>query len=659
MPIQFECSGCGKRLRARDTDEGRSARCPRCGQRMQIPAGEWELRAPSAEHDGGKSMLQGVLADAGRLVHKLRPGKENAPAARSAGEEDAGGKASAEPDAPSPLEELDLGLYSRTQIPKTIAMRVAVTAAALLGLGTLIHYGPGLLGPVMQASDPLAYLRALLSLELGRPALWSFTRNLLMSVFALVIVVGAWPALRLQPKGRSWLQGGLLGMLLVAATDLGVLWMPGFGVPAGGEHLTVRLRQLALYGGAGVVGLLIMSRGAGLFGGEAKREPDYIDLVDRLLSEALRVRASDVHVEPGPGETAIRYRIDGVLHTVARYPLRVLDRLVARIKVIGRMDIAEKRLPQDGGAKMQMLGKAADLRISTVPSEYGERAVVRLLDPETGLLGLDGLGLSPRLAQKMDEIISSPHGVFFCTGPTGSGKTTTLYAALMRANRQERNVITVEEPVEYHLPGITQLPVGRRKGMNFVSGLRSILRQDPDVIMVGEVRDSETAHMVIEAAQTGHLVLSTLHTNDSAGAVSRLLDLNVEPFLLASSLKAVVAQRLVRRVCARCCRPYTPALEELRELGIDLASAPTVRRAVGCAYCMQTGYRSRIGLFELLVVDDQIRELIGQRADANTIHRQAIASGMIDLRADGARKVVDGITTIEEVRRVTADTMEY
>jgi len=249
---------------------------------------------------------------------------------------------------------------------------------------------------------------------------------------------------------------------------------------------------------------------------------------------------------------AIRYRIDGVLHTVATCPTPALERLVARVKVMGQMDIAEKRLPQDGGATLHLPDRNIDLRISTVPSSFGERAVIRLLDRTTGLLGLEGLGLGPDLVRVMDRIVKSPYGVFFCTGPTGAGKTTTLYAALMHVDSSERNVITVEDPVEYQLPGITQLPVRRRKGMTFASGLRSILRQDPDVIMVGEVRDDETAHIVIEAAQTGHMVFSTLHTNDSAGAIARLLDLGVEPFLLSSVLTAVLAQRLVRRICRNC-----------------------------------------------------------------------------------------------------------
>jgi general secretion pathway protein E len=304
-----------------------------------------------------------------------------------------------------------------------------------------------------------------------------------------------------------------------------------------------------------------------------------------------------------------------------------------------------------------MGGKKVDLRVSTVPSHLGERAVIRILDQDTSLFSLQSLGMGPKLLDRMHRIVQQPHGMFFCTGPTGSGKTTTLYAALLHINRGERNVITVEDPVEYHLPGIAQLPVNKRKGMTFADGMRSILRQDPDVIMVGEVRDHETAAMAVEAAQTGHLVLSTLHTNDSAGAVSRLLDLRVEPYLVGSTLTAVLAQRLVRRVCPDCSSMHEPTPEELRSIGLpEDAALGQVKRGSGCPTCMNTGYRGRIGIYELLVVDDTIRELVGKRADAGMIRRAAIKTGMTSLRRDGLRKVKAGITTIEEVRRVTQDT---
>jgi len=417
--------------------------------------------------------------------------------------------------------------------------------------------------------------------------------------------------------------------------------------------------EMGLFGVVSLVGLVVLAFSQESFAKKGPGEHDVIDLVDRLLSEALRVEASDVHVEPTVAGTLVRYRIDGVLHQVAEYPPGVAERAIARIKVLGSMDIAERRLPQDGGAKMEMAGRTIDLRISTVPSEYGERAVIRLLDPETGLMGFEALGLDTHLIAKMEEVISSPNGVFFSTGPTGSGKTTTLYASLMRANRSERNVITVEDPIEYRLPGITQLPVGRKKGMNFASGLRSILRQDPDVIMVGEVRDEETARMCVEAAQTGHLVMSTLHTNDSAGAITRLLDLGIEPFLLASCLTAVLAQRLVRVICPECKQGYTASADELKELDIKADTPPTFYRGRGCANCMETGYRGRLGLFELLVVDDEIRKLISKGVDAHTIRTMALQRGMLDLRTDGSHKVMQGITTVDEVKRVTQGRLAF
>jgi len=378
-----------------------------------------------------------------------------------------------------------------------------------------------------------------------------------------------------------------------------------------------------------------------------------VNLVNKLLFEALRDRASDVHIQPTAEGVVVRYRVDGVLHAVATYPVSVLEPVVSRIKVMARMDITERRLPQDGRTTVRLGNKNVDLRISTVPSNYGERVVMRLLDRSGGLYGLEELGLPVEYLAVMDRIVRSANGVFFCTGPTGSGKTTTLYAALRRIDSSKRNIITVEDPIEYHLPGITQLPVTERKGMSFASGLRSILRQDPDVIMVGEVRDVETAQMVVRAAQTGHLVLSTLHTNDSAGAVARLLDFGVEPFLLSSCLTAVLAQRLVRRTCPGCSQDYEPTRDELERLGLDPGSAPTFRRGRGCDQCLGTGYYGRVGVYELLVVDDAIRTLILQRAGVTTIRESALQRGLVTLYADGVKKVLAGITTVEEVLRVT------
>jgi len=378
-----------------------------------------------------------------------------------------------------------------------------------------------------------------------------------------------------------------------------------------------------------------------------------VQLVNKILFEALRARASDVHIQPTAEGMVVRYRVDGVLHTVSSYPISALEPVVSRIKVMGRMDITERRLPQDGRTTVRLGNKNVDLRISTVPSNYGERVVVRLLDRSAGVFGLEELGLGADHLRVMDGIVRRDNGVFFCTGPTGSGKTTTLYAALSRVDSRERNVITLEDPIEYHLPGITQLPVSERKGMTFASGLRSILRQDPDVIMVGEVRDVETARMVVRASQTGHLVLSTLHTNDSAGAVARLLDLGVEPFLLSSSLTAVLAQRLVRRVCDACARPCEPTAQELKELGLEGADVSKCRRGAGCEDCLHTGFFGRVGIFELLMVDETVRRLILEQADATTIRQAALDAGLVTLRADGARKALAGLTTPDEVLRVT------
>ncbi len=474
----------------------------------------------------------------------------------------------------------------------------------------------------------------------------------------LVILWAALPALHLREAGRVRMMWGLGLLLVVVAVHAALVHEPHFRPAEGPPFTTAQWALNGFFACAAVAGLMYLYLSAELFNGVTSTEPDATDLVDRTLREGLRVRASDVHVEPGPEGIAVRYRIDGVLHTVATWPSHALSRIASRIKVMAAMDIAEKRLPQDGRSSIDVGERSIDLRISTVPSNYGERVVIRILDPDTGLYGLQDLGLEPKMVKSLKRIIKAPHGVFFCTGPTGSGKTTTLYAALLHSvGRAGRNVITVEDPVEYLLPGVTQLSAGRKKGMTFASGLRSILRQDPDVIMVGEVRDAETAHMVIEAAQTGHLVLSTLHTNSAAGAIARLLDLDVEPFLLASSLTAVLAQRLVRRVCPRCREPYMLEKDGLDSLGVMLKERRPAYRAVGCERCMGTGYWGRTGVFELLVVDDAIRQLLRDQVDAVTIKKCAVAHGMMDLRMHAARKVLQGQTTIEEVHRAVLSSL--
>jgi general secretion pathway protein E len=384
--------------------------------------------------------------------------------------------------------------------------------------------------------------------------------------------------------------------------------------------------------------------------------PPVIRLVNDILFRALQLRASDIHVHPYETKIQIRYRIDGILYDVLSLNRNVLPLIISRIKVMAGMDIAERRLPQDGRSSVRLGQREVDLRVSTVPTSFGERSVLRLLDKSTGVFALDELGLWQDDLKKLDSLLNRSHGVIFVTGPTGSGKSTSLYAYLNRINSAEKNVITIEDPIEYQLEGISQIQVASKKGMTFATALRHVLRQDPDVIMVGEVRDVETARMAIQSSLTGHLVFSTLHTNDSAGAVSRLLDLGVEPYLASSSLIAIIAQRLVRRVCPDCRRPAEPTAQELSELGLGSAGEHQDAKffvGEGCERCFQTGYRGRTGIYEVMLINDKIQELIYKRETAGTIKRVALAAGMQTLRMDGARKVLTGITTVSEVLRVT------
>ena len=388
--------------------------------------------------------------------------------------------------------------------------------------------------------------------------------------------------------------------------------------------------------------------------------PPVIRLVNDILFRALQLRASDIHVHPYEAKIQIRYRIDGILYDTLSLNRNVLPLIISRIKVMAGMDIAERRLPQDGRCSVRLGQREADLRISTVPTSFGERSVLRILDKSTGLFGLDELGLWQDDLKKFDSLLHRSHGVIFVTGPTGSGKSTTLYACLNRINSAEKNVITVEDPIEYQLEGISQIQVASKKGMTFATSLRHVLRQDPDVIMVGEVRDIETARMAIQSSLTGHLVFSTLHTNDSAGAITRLLDLGVEPYLASSSLIAVIAQRLVRKVCPDCRKDYEPTPHELRELGLGNVKASGPAESIGkfcigtgCERCFQTGYRGRTGIYELMLINDEIQDLVYKRRTAGTIKKVALEAGMQTLRMDGARKALAGITTIPEVLRVT------
>jgi general secretion pathway protein E len=388
---------------------------------------------------------------------------------------------------------------------------------------------------------------------------------------------------------------------------------------------------------------------------ESPDEAPVIRFVNSLLFRAIRERSSDIHVEPYDRELIVRNRVDGILRTMVTAPRKWHAPVVSRIKVIAGMDIAERRLPQDGRIKIRLGGKEIDIRASIVPTSFGERAVLRLLDRTNLVFGLEDVGLEGPDMEKVSRLLARANGIILVTGPTGSGKTTTLYGALRRLDSETRNIITIEDPVEYQIQGIGQIQVNPKIQLTFASGLRSILRQDPDVIMVGEIRDAETAEIAIQASLTGHLVLSTLHTNDSASAVTRLVDMGIEPFLVASSLSAVIAQRLVRRLCPHCSSEYVPTAAEWRKLGLAGEPRGTFRAPEGCEACMQTGYSGRIGLFEILIADDPVRNLVLTRSDADGIRDFAVSRGMRTILASGAEKVVAGMTSVEEVLRVTQE----
>ncbi len=391
---------------------------------------------------------------------------------------------------------------------------------------------------------------------------------------------------------------------------------------------------------------------------DADDEAPIIRLVNSLLFQAVKDRASDIHIEPFERDLTVRFRIDGILYDIISPPKRFQPVIISRVKIMSGLNIAEKRLPQDGRIRIKLAGKDVDIRVSTVPTAYGERVVMRLLDRSATILKLNELGLVGHKHEVVEHLIRQSHGIILVTGPTGSGKTTTLYAALSRINTVDKNIITIEDPIEYQLHGVGQIQVNPKIELTFANGLRSILRQDPDVIMVGEIRDLETAKISIQAALTGHLVFSTLHTNDSCGSITRLLDMGIEPFLVSSSVIAVMAQRLVRRVCQACREAYAPPMEELRQLDMSadrLEGHSVYRAGPGCAECKQTGYRGRTGIHELLVIDDDVRSLIMRAADSSAIRRAAAAKGMTSLREDGAEKLLAGMTTVEEILRVTQE----
>jgi general secretion pathway protein E len=415
---------------------------------------------------------------------------------------------------------------------------------------------------------------------------------------------------------------------------------------------------------------------------DATDEAPIIRWVNSLMFTAVKERASDIHIEPGEKEVSVRYRIDGVLFEARRAPRQFMPTIIARVKIMAGLNIAEKRLPQDGRIRRKIAGKDIDMRVATIPTvKQGERITIRLLDASAVLHDLADIGFGDDHLKQMDELIHRPHGILLVTGPTGSGKTTTLYACLAKINAPDLNILTIEDPVEYQLDGISQTAVNTKIELTFAAGLRSFLRHDPDVIMVGEIRDKETAEIAIQASLTGHLVLSTIHTNDAAGAITRLVDLGVQPFLVASSLMALLAQRLVRRVCPECRELYEPTAEDLLSIGIkpeEFANGKARRvkykgigpekfpppgklyraREGGCTACVGLGYKGRTAIYELLIIDEKTRQLTIKNADAGTVKNHAMSAGMRTLRDDGAQKVLAGMTTTAEVLMITTQDVE-
>jgi general secretion pathway protein E len=390
---------------------------------------------------------------------------------------------------------------------------------------------------------------------------------------------------------------------------------------------------------------------------DASDEAPIIRFVNSLITQGYKERASDIHIEPFERDLLVRYRIDGILYEVLKPPLKAHAGIVSRIKIMAHLNIAEKRLPQDGRFRVRVAGRDIDIRVSSLPTAFGERVVLRLLDKTSNVLSLEDIGLGSSLLHQFESMISKNHGIFLVTGPTGSGKTTTLYAALTRLNNREKNIITVEDPIEYQLPGVGQIQVNPKIDLTFANGLRSILRQDPDIIMVGEIRDRETAEIAVQSALTGHMVFSTLHTNNAAGALTRLVEMGIEPFLAASSIVGILAQRLVRRICPHCKEAIDPPAELLDQLGDEctLPANPQFYQGRGCSRCMNIGYWGRCGIYELLPVDETVRGLLMQDKDATTIKQAAMRQGMQTLRAAGVTRALEGVTTLEEILRVTQE----
>jgi len=384
-------------------------------------------------------------------------------------------------------------------------------------------------------------------------------------------------------------------------------------------------------------------------------EPVIIRLVNLIIAKAVKEGASDIHIEPEENELKTRFRVDGMLHEATYPPKHLQSAVISRIKIMANLDIAERRKPQDGRFTINMEGREIDVRVSSIPTVYGENIVLRLLDITSALLALEKMGFSKEMLAKYQKLIVRPHGILLVTGPTGSGKTTTLYASLDKINTVEKNIITIEDPVEYKLEGIRQIQINPKVDLTFANGLRSILRQDPDVIMVGEMRDFETAEIAIQAALTGHLVFSTLHTNDASGAVTRMIEMGVEPYLVSSSVIGVLAQRLVRTICPDCKEKYKPSKEELKDVGLTGNEKIDFHKGKGCDKCMGTGYKGRIGIYELMIPNDDIRNLIIAKAPIDDIRKKAKEAGMIALKEDGLNKIKEGLTTVEEVLRVAEE----
>ena len=425
-----------------------------------------------------------------------------------------------------------------------------------------------------------------------------------------------------------------------------------------GKHLGVGAETVqSLVRDAGDIQVIDQSKGESVDLAQQAEDASIIQFVNQVLMEAIERRATDVHFEPFEKRLSVRYRVDGVLvdATLPQEVQRFQAAIVSRLKILSHLDIAEKRLPQDGRIKLVVAGREVDVRVSVIPMLFGEAVVLRLLDRSSTLVGLDGLGMASRDQSVFEDILTQPHGIVLVTGPTGSGKTTTLYAGLSKINSIERKIITIEDPIEYHLEGVNQIQVATKAGLTFSKGLRAVLRHDPDVVLIGEIRDRETADIAVQASLTGHLVFSTLHTNDAPGALTRLMDMGVEPFLVASSLEMVVAQRLVRLICNNCKQPVDASEDRLMRERFGGQVPEALYRGVGCEKCNGTGYRGRQGIFEMMPITDELRSHVTARASSLEVRKTAVEQGMKSLREDGWRLIHSGATTIDEVMRVAKD----